>query len=780
MNFKYLKYLLITTFLFLFSIFFYLNSTEAEIVVFKRSGRCYDVTLNENYLKITSNGTFGAACDSTIEIVGNGDWQFPDGTYDTPPYSWGQDIYYQYHKGRDDWNRDMWVDTSINCNQPTYAITSDLPSYISLIKQETIDSTATQYNTPPIVPIAGYAYNIWDAKLLPNGNKYYFTSADNAPKGEKIVINFEMQTNCSPKAKICSLTKKTEGYEGGEKEPNCFESPRPVDVYKPVKKQDSDSLENCKYYTNHETPININPRKSAGSIELTIGEPCVTPTPVWQAEEGIPTAAPQPGSSTTVGTSNYTWMCLHAEKTENTGVDNREVALSGARFPIDKEIYIVGCIEVDGEFKCTTGNENASKLGLSESITEYDFNVITNSGVNPITITDGSTLLSSESPIIATSKTNDTINHVFYAVYKKESEHETGESSTLHYDQLDFGTAEVKCITVRWDPYGRVFDSKSLEPMSGVTITLLDKNKDKVSIPGLTNPLKTNKAGFFSFYVPDGDYVLKPIPPLTYSFSSSPQLNLNYMRAYSNLYAPDNVIRQRGAPVHIDIPFDPGKNTPTTSTPVSISFNALPDNNENTTKVVGQVSHPLTLVSIKQKGEEIINVQADEFGYYEVEINNKDIDVNEPLTPVFTKVDLTQQEEGQTTKALASNNILGISTENTLIAKVFNFISLVFNNNKNKEDSSSSSSVAGESIYIPPSSLKGYVYDKQGNVVKNAKIDIILSMSDKVYNSITSSDNGYILVSDGYLPVFDYYLLVYPKGQSAFKIGMGEFLSENK
>ena len=174
--------------------------------------------------------------------------------------------------------------------------------------------------------------------------------------------------------------------------------------------------------------------------------------------------------------------------------------------------------------------------------------------------------------------------------------------------------------------------------------------------------------------------------------------------------------------------------------------------------------------------KEIISTVADEFGYYEVEIDNKDIASNEPLTPVFTKVVLTQ-EEGQTIKVLASNNILGISSENTLIAKVFNFISSVFNKDKVLQDSPS---VAGESIYIPPESLKGYIYDKAGNIVKNAQIDIILSMSDKVYGSIASDDNGYILVSNEYLPVFDYYLLARPEGQGAFKISMGEFLSGNK
>lgn len=780
MKFKYLKYLLITTFLFFFCIFFYSSSINSEVVVFKRGSRCYNVTLNENYLKIKSDGTFGAACDSTIEIIGNGDWQFPEGTYDTPPYSWEQEIYYQYHKGRDDWKRDMWIDTSINCNQPTYTIISDLPSYISLIKQETINSTATQYNTPPIIPIAGYTYNIWDTKLLPNGNKYYFTSGKKAPKGEKIVINFEMQTNCAPKAKICTLSKETDDHDGGIKESNCYEPPAPINVYKPVLKPDTmDDLQSCKHYTDHETPININPRKTAGSIELTIGEPCVTPTPVWQAEEGIPTAAPPSGSSKIVGTSTYSWTCLHAEQTENTGVDNREVALSGARFPIDKNIYIVGCIEVDGEFKCTTENSRASDIGLSSNVVGYDFNVITNEGQNPVMLAQGSDLLSSKNPIIVTSKSQDVTNHVFYAVYELEDPSQTGQSSSLQYATFAWNKDYSKCITIRWDPYGRVFDSKSLEPISGVTVTLLDKSKNKVSIPGLINPLKTNKAGFFSFYVPDGDYILKPIPPLAYSFSSSPQLNLNYVRAFFNLYAPGKVIKQRGAPIHTDIPLDPGNNNPEISNPVSISFNTLPNNNENTIKVIGQVSHPLTLISIKQGNKEIIGVQADEFGYYEVEINNKDINVNEPLTPVFTKVDLTQEEgEQQTTKLLASNNILGVSIENTLIAKVFNFISLIFNNDG--EQDSSSSSVKGESIYIPPSSLKGYVYDNKGDVVKNTKVDIILSMSDKVYNSVTSDSNGYILVSNGYLPVFNYYLLVYPERQSAFKISMGEFLSENK
>jgi len=705
-------------------------------------GICLEnVSLSEN-IDIQTTGEVGPKCDFSITTTAKGDWQLIGGFDDTPPYGWGGDLYTIMQGVEIQHAIDPQV--SFTCKQPAYTLnTSSLPSYIELI--EKVENPSE--NSPS----------------EPNSKTYNFSVSSDAPTDATFPISFEMEANCDLKLIA-----------------NASRDGKPIiikdEVLEPFVPTDNPTEDRC---SDLSTPFNLNPRKAQATANLTMGESCA----VWETEEGVPTTAPQPGSSTTIDNSTYTWMCLHAEQTEETSGDNREVALSAPKAPLDKEIYIVGCIEVDGEFKCTTGNENASKLGLSESITGYDFNVITNSGENPITITEGSTLLSSESPIIATSKTNDTIRHVFYAVYEVEDPSQTGQGSSLQYATFAWNKDYSKCITVRWDPYGRVFDSKSLEPISGVTVTLLDKNKDKVSIPGLTNPLKTNKAGFFSFYVPDGDYVLKPVPPLAYSFSASPQLNLNYIRAYSNLYAPNNVIRQRGAPVHVDIPFDPGKNAPAISAPVSISFNALPDNNENTIKVVGQVSHPLTLVSIKQKGEEIINTQADKFGYYEVEINNEDIVAGEPLTPVFTKIDLTQQKEGQATKVLASNNILGISTENTYLAKVISFFSSLFgqdNGLQNSSSSSSSSSVAGESIYIPPSSLKGYVYDKKGDIVKNAKVDIILSMSDKVYNSITSSDNGYILVSDGYLPVFDYYLLVYPKGQSSFKISMGEFLSENK
>ena len=94
--------------------------------------------------------------------------------------------------------------------------------------------------------------------------------------------------------------------------------------------------------------------------------------------------------------------------------------------------------------------------------------------------------------------------------------------------QATFGVAETSqtCVSIRWDPYGRVFDSASLEPVMGATVTLL-KRRDGGSftqvspsevLGNFTNPISTLEDGMFSFLVEDGVYKLVVTAP-NYIFS---------------------------------------------------------------------------------------------------------------------------------------------------------------------------------------------------------------------------------------------------------------------
>jgi len=97
-----------------------------------------------------------------------------------------------------------------------------------------------------------------------------------------------------------------------------------------------------------------------------------------------------------------------------------------------------------------------------------------------------------------------------------EGSNMAGEHGTQKLGTFGFGdnSDETKCVMIKWDPRGAVFDAETLKPLEGVEVTLLRKNEkgefaqlrtDEV-FGGIVNPQRTGQEGAFAFYVPDGTY----------------------------------------------------------------------------------------------------------------------------------------------------------------------------------------------------------------------------------------------------------------------------------
>jgi hypothetical protein len=249
--------------------------------------------------------------------------------------------------------------------------------------------------------------------------------------------------------------------------------------------------------------------------------PTPTPTKAFPTPlTGVPTNAP--ARNQTNNNKQYTWMCLKAEHTANSG--SGEVSLSAAAgFPSNQNIYLAGCIDVSGQFKCTTGTAGGnSLLGLS-NISGYDFHVVSSSTSNPFTLPTGTSSFSGKKAI---SKSNLVTKHVFYGVFEGIGVGPTGNATSLQYGTFGFGSATVtKCVTIRWDPYGKVFDAKTLKPIPNVIVALLDQNRELVQMPGLINPIATNQDGYYNFWVEPGTYYIEVISPKGYNFQKNPNFN---------------------------------------------------------------------------------------------------------------------------------------------------------------------------------------------------------------------------------------------------------------
>jgi len=206
---------------------------QAEIVVFRitrddpTKGTCNPMSLTEN-MTTRVVGNTGAGCNFQLETTVTGEWVTAGDYFDTPPYAWGADTYY---------NGGGAADFSFTCNQPTYDFgDTDLPSYVTLTREETITGTGT---------------------TVPVGKRYFFSVSNSAPANSSFNANVYFETDCT--------MKKTGTDESGPMTPV---------------RQTSNACGSLPV-------IDINPRKENFQIPITIGTSCA------------PTSTPRPTATST-------------------------------------------------------------------------------------------------------------------------------------------------------------------------------------------------------------------------------------------------------------------------------------------------------------------------------------------------------------------------------------------------------------------------------------------------------------------------------------------------
>lgn len=150
-------------------------------------------------------------------------------------------------------------------------------------------------------------------------------------------------------------------------------------------------------------------------------------------------------------------------------------------------------------------------------------------------------------------------DYTFILAYT-ENDQRTNDGGQYSQDQTTL-TTDSACSLIQ-DPYGTVFDSKTLEPLSGVAITILKYNGSTYvpvtphDAPGVTqNPILTQEDGTYAFFVPDGQYKLKISKEGYTFFGDISSLHPSYASRYQNIYQGE-VIIQKGNAQHRDIPLD--------------------------------------------------------------------------------------------------------------------------------------------------------------------------------------------------------------------------------
>ncbi|MDO8610632.1 MAG: hypothetical protein Q7R95_08860 [bacterium] len=289
-----------------------------------------------------------------------------------------------------------------------------------------------------------------------------------------------------------------------------------------------------------------------------------------------------------------------------------------------------------------------------------------------------------------------------------------------------FDGALSKCTAIGWDPYGIVFDSQSLEPVSGIKISLTRKRVNGLytlvngdDIPGILNPIITSEDGSFTFIVPDGTYKINPTAS-NFIFPSIITLPKTYLSVYSDIYKGEDII-QKGAIQHRDVPID-SKTVPYTSPIKLMSYFPLLDKASNILIVQGKVSHPLTTINVYGKKAStgvtsprtklLVTTKANKLGQYEI------------------KVDLTKLDPGE----------------------VVGDIELIKPNYLTLADATDVKGATAVFTIDPIlNHVEGYAYDSTGKVLSGTTVQLFLKGAITPYYEAKADDKGFFKISSEYI-----------------------------
>lgn len=323
-----------------------------------------------------------------------------------------------------------------------------------------------------------------------------------------------------------------------------------------------------------------------------------------------------------------------------------------------------------------------------------------------------------------------------------------GDDTSQKLGQIDFTAAdfelsvenlETNCTQISWDPFGRVFDAQSLEPLMDAEVTMIDEITKKPAIMSFNfNYDVTGQDGLFNILVEnEGSYSLMVDPPHTHQFVSNPKLSAYWPKIYSDKYLPgDTFIEKKGVATHHDIPLQSKDGKPYTEAVALV--------------IPGTVKHEMI-------GEYIVYTGRNTF----------------PMAKICLVNEATGKQVG---KCVHANNIgkfsialpkLSVPDKKLLIkAEKVNL-----NDPKLYVKNQETETLHLNSIYIPDKSaskllffepilslVEGYAYDGKGAVIPGAKIEVKLAINNEVVYETKADDSGFFTIYNKDLPYLEYFI----------------------
>lgn len=331
--------------------------------------------------------------------------------------------------------------------------------------------------------------------------------------------------------------------------------------------------------------------------------------------------------------------------------------------------------------------------------------------------------------------------------------------------EIPFIFRSESCSGNSYDPEGRIFDMKTLEPIPNSQITLrqfdsgtMQEVEITLANPNIVNPFFAGKNGHYAFLVVDGYYALSPVS-LNYTHAAladAPLLSSNSSKIYYDLYYADSpVIRQFGKMEHRDIVMKPVNNVGYTH-PLEILDETAIENN-GTYIYSGFLSHPFVLLDIEicspgtpstctfYKRYNKSNGGPDVNGKFKIALDQSVLKSGQYFKRTFTKQNLATAPlsfiQKQWTKL------------KTIINKYFTKGINIYAQESQETNDNLVSTLEPIPLYI-----EGFAYDNDGNIIPNATVSIYVTFSERSVYTTNADANGYFRITSEYIPATSYSL----------------------
>lgn len=438
------------------------------------------------------------------------------------------------------------------------------------------------------------------------------------------------------------------------------------------------------------------------------------------------------------------WQCMGVTQAGGHSVN---LATKEGNFflPPEDDVWVVECISGASGNACTTGSTavNAA-LGLSGFGPEFS---VTHNVSQPVKAREDGKL-TGESFLWQTDGPD--VNHSFFGVQRNPLSSLSADTANLKFSSFYPQNSDTNCVSLRWDPTGIIFDSKTLEPIPGIPVTIYDQNGSKVNLAGVPNPDITRENGQYNFNVEPNKYYSLRVEPSSHTFPSSVFLlpaqnspDFPYKGIYRGglFYETPRILR-------LDIPVDSA--TPYTRAAKITDWKVFLDKPTNTLKIDGGLTHPFSRVQVGNGGNLLGSTTADQYGAFAVSVHSTVIDNTKPIELTVEKADVF-------------NRVQGISFFDTIIPKIF-------------------AQTTKNSVIIHPifNYLAGYAYNEKGAVVPNATVQIILTVATKPAYQVQADNTGYFRIPSENIPPLPYSLVIQSPLGSSSTLTLTQFALYNR